>query len=166
MKDLSEYTLRATDGDIGRARDSYFDETWVIRYFVVETGAWLSEQTILLSPEALELVWQEDQTLATPLSREQVKQSPEIAELRSVQEVLGYQIQARDGEIGHIEDFMFDDKSWTLQYMVINTGGWLSDKRVLLAPSWVEEVRWSEAEIRLNLTRDTVKNSPEYEVEA
>jgi hypothetical protein len=162
IKELSEYTFHATDGEIGRVRDSYFDEAWVIRYIVVETGAWLSERNILLSPAALELGWQEDQTLVTTLSREQVKQSPEIANLRSIQEVLGYQIEARDGEIGYIEDFIFDDESWTLQYMVINTGGWLPGKRVLLAPSWVQQVNWNESEVRVDLNRETVKNSPEY----
>jgi hypothetical protein len=53
MKDLEGYTIGATDGVIGRVKDFYFDdEAWVIRYLVVETGAWLSSRRVLISPIA------------------------------------------------------------------------------------------------------------------
>jgi len=52
MKDLEGYTIGALDGIIGRVKDLYFDdESWVIRYLVVETGTWLSHRRVLISPE-------------------------------------------------------------------------------------------------------------------
>ncbi len=53
MKELEGYAIRATDGTIGHVRDFYFDESWVIRYFIVDTGAWLWSRKVLISPIAI-----------------------------------------------------------------------------------------------------------------
>ena len=54
MKDLLGFSIGATDGIIGTVKDMYFDDAaWVIRYVVVETGAWLSSRRVLISPMAV-----------------------------------------------------------------------------------------------------------------
>ncbi len=83
--------------------------------------------------------------------------------LRSTNEVLGYHIQASDGEIGHVEDFIYDDDIWTLRYMVIDTRNWLPGKKVLASPQWIEKIIWPNSEVHVNLTREEIKNSPEYD---
>jgi hypothetical protein len=83
--------------------------------------------------------------------------------LRSVKEVNGYHIRAADGEIGHVEDFILDDDDWTVRYMVIDTQNWLPGKKVLISPAWVEEVKWPERKVRVDLSRELIKNSPEYD---
>lgn len=78
-KDLKNLAIRATNGDIGQVKDMYFDDdAWVLRYFVVETGSWLSSRKVLVSPIAvLEPDWQ-NKTLPVSLSIEQVDKSPGI----------------------------------------------------------------------------------------
>ena len=57
--------------------------------------------------------------------------------LRSTAKVKGYKIHAYDGNIGDIEDFIVDDSSWRLDFMVVNTGNWLLGKKVLISPAWI-----------------------------
>jgi uncharacterized protein YrrD len=82
--------------------------------------------------------------------------------LRSTHEVIGYHIAALDGEIGHVEDFIVDDESWTIHYLIINTGNWWPGKKVLVSPRWIESISWSEAKVVVNLNRQTIKGAPEY----
>lgn len=78
-QDLLGHSLEAIDGSIGIVKDLYFDdEWWVIRYFVVATGAWLSGRRVLIAPAAVTaLVWEQKQ-LSVNLTKQQVKNSPDI----------------------------------------------------------------------------------------
>lgn len=82
--------------------------------------------------------------------------------LRSTDDVSGHHIQATDGEIGHVEDFIIDDETWAIRYLIIDTQNWWPGKKVLVSPQWIESVSWSESKVFVNLTRETVKQSPEY----
>ena len=84
------------------------------------------------------------------------------AHLRSMQEVAGYHIQAEDGELGHVEDFIIDDQTWAIRYLIIKTGNWWSGKKVLVSPLWIGRVSWDESKVFVNLTREAIKQSPEY----
>jgi hypothetical protein len=83
--------------------------------------------------------------------------------LRSVQEVAGYHIQATDGEIGHVEDFILDDETWMLRYVVVDTRNWLPGRKVIVPPSWVESVDWANRKVSVDFTREEVRTSPEYD---
>ena len=82
--------------------------------------------------------------------------------LRSAKEVMGYHIQALDDAIGHVDDFVIDDESWTLRYIVVDTRNWLPGRKVLIAPDWFNTMTWAKREVSVNLKRDAVKGSPEY----
>lgn len=84
------------------------------------------------------------------------------AHLRSINEVTQYHIHATDGEIGHVEDFIVDDETWTIRFLVINTRNWWPGKKVLVSPLWIERVSWGESQVFVNLTREAIKASPEY----
>lgn len=86
--------------------------------------------------------------------------------LRSTSVVRGYSIQASDGEIGHIEDFVIDDDTWAIRYLVIDTQNWWPGKKVLISPQWIERVSWEQSTVVINLSRDAIKQSPEYSAEA
>jgi uncharacterized protein YrrD len=86
--------------------------------------------------------------------------------LRSTSEVTGYPIQAADGEIGHVEDFVLDDETWTIRYLIVDTRNWWPGKKVLVSPRWIERVSWSEFKVFINLPRETIKQSPEYSEES
>jgi hypothetical protein len=86
--------------------------------------------------------------------------------LRSTKDVTGHHIQAADGEIGHVEDFIIDDETWAIRYLIINTQNWWPGKKVLVSPQWIERVSWLESKVFVNLTRETIKQSPEYTEES
>lgn len=83
--------------------------------------------------------------------------------LRSADEVEGYSIHAIDGEIGKVKNYIVDDQTWEIRFIVVDTGNWLSGNKVLISPSWIRELRWDESEIVADLTKDAIKNSPEYD---
>jgi len=224
MKDLiSLYKLQATDGEIGKVKDFYFDDLlWIIKYLVADTAGWLSERLVLISPAALgEPDWV-GRRLPVNLTREKIENSPPVdkekpvsrqreseligyyawpvnyaygvdathfaemrlmaermkqaeeerkgrretsqfeTHLRSVEEVMDYNIQATDDSIGHVEDFIFEDDTWIIRYMVIDTRNWLPGKKVLVSPEWINRVDWAKKKVFVNMDRESVKNSPEY----
>lgn len=93
------------------------------------------------------------------------RDDPEKGEpvLRSVKEVCGYHIQASDGEVGHVHDFIFDDESWIIRYLVVDTRNWLPGRKVLLAPGWMSAIHWAESDVTTSLPRDAVKNAPVFD---
>lgn len=83
--------------------------------------------------------------------------------LRSAREVTGYYIHARDGDIGHIEEFLVDDESWAIRYAIVDTANWWPGRMVLIAPRWIGEIDWRAQEARVDLTRNQIETAPEYE---
>ncbi len=93
----------------------------------------------------------------------QEKQIDENPHLRSTSEVTGYDINATDGDIGKVEDFIVDDTNWKIHFLVVKTGNWFSEKQVLISPQWIKEVKWEEQNVTINHSKDKVKNSPKYD---
>lgn len=215
LKALKSTVLDATDGEIGRCSDFLFDDRrWVLRYMVADTGKWIPERKVVISPHFLSDVDAPASRVAVRLTRDQIERSPplaahepvsarreaEVAEyyesmptwpaavslalsgmtmsfpirvddpapldgdprLRSLDEVLGYQIHATDGEVGRIADLMVDDDDWSICYLVVDTGKWLPGKSVLVSPNWVERFDWANRTARLDLSRSLIEASPEY----
>jgi hypothetical protein len=86
--------------------------------------------------------------------------------LRSSNEVTGYHIEAKDGDIGHVEDFILEDETWTFRYLVVDTKNWWPGKKVLVAPSWIEDIRWGDRKVAIDLTRERIRQGPEYDPSA
>lgn len=82
--------------------------------------------------------------------------------LRSVKETAGYDIRGIDGDIGNIEDHVMEDDTWTIRYLVVDTGKWLPGRKVLVAPHWIDSVNWAENTMLVGLTTKQFKESPEY----
>ena len=82
--------------------------------------------------------------------------------LRSTSVADGYHIQASDGEIGHIEDFFVGGASWAIRYLVVDTRNLWPGKKVLISPKWIERVSWPEFKVFVNLTCESIKQSPDY----
>jgi len=83
--------------------------------------------------------------------------------LRSVRAVTGHSIEAVDGAIGHVDDFLIDDRSWEIRYLVADTRNWWPGKKVLIAPQWIARLSWDEAKVEIDLTRTAIKSSPAYD---
>jgi len=238
MKNLQDYAIRATDGIIGHVKDFYFDDqAWVIRYLVVDTGSWLSSRKVLISPIAIGHPNWTEKVLPVSITKEQVKNSPDIdtdkpvsrqhemrylgyygypyywgggglwgggaypgmmmtgyfggvsstpysarpeaqeayaradearhedddLHLRSCKAVIGYHIEATDGDIGHVQGMLVDEQTWAIRYMVVDTSNWWLGHQVLVAPQWIKHVSWPESTVSINLTRQAVKDAPPYD---
>jgi hypothetical protein len=237
IRDIEGFAIGATDGVIGHVRNLYFDdESWVIRYFVVETAAGHANRFTLVSPMALGTPdWSAKQIPAT-LTQEQVRKSPNIdtdkpvsrqheigyagyygypnywgggglwgaalypdvlqagldgnvagngnqprralpayskaaasgarrendSHLRSVNDVMRYYVHATDGDIGHVQGMLVDEKTWAVRYIIVNTSNWWLGHLVLIAPEWIDDVYWAESKLMMGLTRKSIKDAPAY----
>ncbi len=84
--------------------------------------------------------------------------------LRSTDAVDGYHVEAADGDIGHVSGFIFDDETWTIRYLLVDTQNWWpSGKDVLLAAEWIFLIDWFESTVSTQLTCDAIKDSPAYD---
>jgi hypothetical protein len=215
---MVDYKLDSLDGEIGKVKEFFFDDRhWAIRYLVADTGNWLTERQVLISPYALEGVMKEEQQIAVDLTKKQIEDSPSLESdkpvsrqfdevyygyhafptywsgpymwgsspyilrdrsrwkdaalaerswdphLRSTNDVSGRHIQAVDGEIGHVSDFIIDDENWAIRYLVVDTQNWWPGKMVLISPRWIERVSWSESKVFVSLSRQAIKDAPEYD---
>jgi hypothetical protein len=227
LKKLNGYRILASNGEVGTVSEAYFDdEQWVVRYLVVDTGTWLRDRPVLISPYAVKFIEPQTHAIAVDLTREQVEHSPSIdthqpvsrrqeaeyhryygypeywpysaywawgaiplvippdpqirvdaearrradaeragedAHLRSSKAVLGYRIQALDELVGHVIDFLFDEETWAIRYLIADTRNWLPGKHVLVSPQWIRAVSWAERTLSVVLTRRQIEQSPEYD---
>jgi sporulation protein YlmC with PRC-barrel domain len=224
-KELRQFTIDATDGEIGQVLDFYFDdERWTVRYIVVDAGAWFTATTFLISPAAIFSIDWRSRYINTSLTRDEVKNSPTIHSdmpllrhtevafndyyhysyywsgpnlwglattpgdlknaggnnlfqaalkhsskesfLRSINEVSRYQIAAEDGDIGYIQDFIIDDETWAIRYLVVEIGDERLAKKVMLSPQWITDIGWSDRRVYLDLEAEEIRNSPAYDESA
>jgi uncharacterized protein YrrD len=84
--------------------------------------------------------------------------------LRSTQVVSGYHIQANDGMIGHVTDFMMDDNSWAIRHLVVETGHWFSGKEIVISPNHIDCISYEESKVYVNVTKKAIRQAPEYYV--
>jgi hypothetical protein len=83
--------------------------------------------------------------------------------LRSGRAVNGSHIEATDGSIGHVEDYLFNDHAWTLDHVVIDTKNWLPGRKVIVSTEWIRRVVWSESRVHVGLDRETIRQAPEFD---
>jgi hypothetical protein len=82
--------------------------------------------------------------------------------LRSAKDVTGYHVEGTDGSMGHVRDFIVDDETWAVRYLILATTNWWPGKSVLVAPQWATRISWVDRAIYLDMTRDAMKRSPEW----
>jgi predicted glycosyl hydrolase (DUF1957 family) len=63
--------------------------------------------------------------------------------------------------VGHVEDFIIDDETWAIRYLVVNTRNWIPGKKVLVSPQWIENISWGESKVFVSLSRESIKSAPE-----
>lgn len=83
--------------------------------------------------------------------------------LRSIKDLEDCAIHATDGDIGHVKDFYFDDTGWVIRYLVVDTGTWLSSRKVLISPISIGHPDWMEKVLPVSITKAQVKNSPDID---
>lgn len=85
--------------------------------------------------------------------------------LHKAHDLIGRTLQAKDGLIGEVRDYFFDDKYWALRYLVVDTSSWGDNREVLISPACFQDVDWLSGVFPTNLTRGQVKNSPDIDAD-
>ncbi len=83
--------------------------------------------------------------------------------LHSLKKSYGEKLVALDGQIGQVKDFYFDDRTWTIRYVVAETGTWLTSRQVLLSPRVVGSLFQNGRDLSVNLTCKQIEGSPPIE---
>ena len=83
--------------------------------------------------------------------------------LRDISDLENYAIGATDGPVGHVKDCYFDDETWVVRYLVVDTGSWLKSRQVLITPISIHHANWADRLLPVNLTQAQVKNSPDID---
>ena len=82
-----------------------------------------------------------------------------------IDKLIGMTIGATDGEIGKVKDVYFDDHRWAVRYLVIETGNWLEERKVLISPISVETIDWGKRTVKVRLNKEHVKSSPNFDTD-
>ena len=83
--------------------------------------------------------------------------------LRSLNAVTGYHVEASDGDIGHVENFIIDEEGWVIRYLIVDTRNWWFGQHVLISPYSVSALRYADRHFSVKITRDQVKKSPVWD---
>jgi hypothetical protein len=87
-------------------------------------------------------------------------------ELQSTRDVIGNIVEALDGPVGCIEDFIVDTDQWKIRYFIVDTQDWWPGKRILVAPQWAHDIKWGTKKIFIKLNREPFKQLQEYSTES
>lgn len=82
---------------------------------------------------------------------------------KNLLDIKGFNLKGPNGNIGTCQDALFDDQAWTVRYVDVDTGGWLSERRVLLSPISLGAPSWEKGEIYTELTGDQIESSPKLD---
>jgi hypothetical protein len=103
-----------------------------------------------------------------PVEEEILARERESADvhLYSARDVIGYYVHATDGDVGHVEEFLVDDRTWAIRYLVVDTRNWLPGRKVVIAPGWIKTVSWDDSRVHVGLLRTEVETAPAYDPNA
>ena len=82
--------------------------------------------------------------------------------LRSSREVRGYAVRSRGRTVGHVEDFIFDDRGWEIRYLIADTRDWMPGKKIPVSSAWVSGISWADAEVEVDLTAEEIRAAPAW----
>jgi hypothetical protein len=117
-----------------------------------------------LAPEAVAALREEGYDRVGPEHFEQQERWRESGGgLRSLRETTGYYIAATDGDLGHVEEFLVDDRAWAVRYVVVDTRNWWLGRNVVISPEWIRAADWAESKVHVDLTRAEIERAPEYD---
>lgn len=192
--ELEGTKIRATDGDVGKLKDLYFDdESFKVRFALVETGGILSRKWALISPQAFGAFEPQTKRLPINLSKSKIEKSPDVSDintlrnedqkavcdyfgwatnwygrkgdLRVLQKLLQCKVLAEDEKVGGLDDVILDLNVWSVQSLVLNAGSWLSGKKILVPTQKVKSFTVEDNIVSIDMTRDRIEEAPDYNPE-
>jgi uncharacterized protein YrrD len=84
---------------------------------------------------------------------------------RNINSLIGYSMEATDGEIGEVVDFYFDDETWTIRYLILKTGSWLSGRKVLISAAGLSTTDIRQGLFPISITKEQIRNSPDIDTD-
>lgn len=146
-KQIEESPSLYTDQPVSRQYETQYNSFYGLSNYRYGSYAWGNSSYIVRDPDARKEM----------VLREKAWDS----NLRSSKDVIGHYIEALDGAIGHVEDFIIDEETWSIRYLVVDARNWWAGKRVLISPRWIERFSREESKIFVNLSQKAMKRSPE-----
>jgi hypothetical protein len=120
-------------------------------------------ETFRVTPEIINFLDQSN--IAYIQRRERLKKRRGKKMQYNVKDLKGFSIGATDGDIGKLDDFYFDDESWTIRYLVAETGNWLQNRKVLISPFALGKADLSRKRLNVTLTKKQVEESPSIDTD-
>ncbi len=177
---LKGYTLESCYGEIGQVTGFHCDnQHWTVCYLVADMGHWFKDRQILIPPSAITGVNTKMQTIEISLSKQQIDDIPALPDstantrqdghagdphMRSCQNLINSPVRGTDGDLGYIDDFLIDIKTWAIPYFIIDVRKNRLGKKVMFSSLWIENVNWLKAKVYVNLPRETMKQTSQYTV--
>lgn len=126
-------------------------------------------QQVLADYYGWPVYWSVDPSLnamgAMELSKEEKTEGD--PHLRSIREVRNYNIEAVDGNIGYVENFIIDDKNWDIKYLILDTRKWMhwlpGGEYILITPELIDKIVWSESNVYIKADKKSIENAPVYD---
>lgn len=91
------------------------------------------------------------------------KQTADDPHLQSCQAIVGYDVHASDGDIGHVQGMLVDEATWAIRFLVVETSHWWLGHQVLIAPSWISDLSWPDSRVSVTMSREEVQSSPRFD---
>jgi hypothetical protein len=144
-----------TDRPVNRQREIELSEYYGYPHYWVGPYRWGD-----LATPAMPLTSPQPAIDEETLARDRESADPN---LRSARDVMGYYIQATDGDLGHVDDFLVDDETWAIRYLIVDTRNWLPGRRVLISPDWIQRVSWEDSKVYVDLAKRHIETAPEFD---
>jgi len=155
----------ATDQPVSRQNEEAYMNYYGYPYYWGGTGMWgggMYPYAMLPGYAGLGRA-EREREIEAELRGERIRHRNDDPHLRSCKAVAGYHIQANDGEIGHVVDYLIDERTWAICYLVVDTSNWWMGQKVLIAPHWISGIHWPDKTVSVDLSRAAVQTAPMYE---
>ena len=84
---------------------------------------------------------------------------------RNIKSLIGYGMEATDGDIGKVEEFYFEDTTWVIRYLILKTGNWFLYRMVLISPQAIIQRDVSPGIFPVNLSKEQIRTSPDIDTD-
>ncbi len=174
-RDLKRLSVYCNGREAGKIEDLWFDDQkWITTCIVLRTGTWLASRQVIIPPVAVgEVDWQA-RRIRLSSNCEEIRDAPTIESTktaekrsqrpgsRSASEVIGYRVQARDGEVGHVADVVISDRDWAVDALVVDTSNWPGGDNLVVSPYRISRFSWKERKAYIDMDREDILRSPEF----
>jgi uncharacterized protein YrrD len=171
IQDLLTCTVSCSDGELGKVEKIYFDvQNWQVRYMMVDISVWTYGKRIAVPPGCIHQIDFGSGDIKLRLRVQQMLDSPAIdllqphcSTLLSTTQAVSFTIEADEGPVGRVRDFLFDDESWLIKYLNTDTHEWWqSESEFLLPTASIRSIDSAGATISTSLSREAIQHSPMY----